>query len=50
MNIMTFVDIYATRYRFFNEKYAKIVCQILEIESEHLTNSNSISKFHVKTA
>ena len=29
-------DICATRYGFIDEKFAEIVCQILEIESQHL--------------
>ena len=28
------VDIYATRYDFINDKFAKIVCQVLKIEPQ----------------
>lgn len=42
---MTFVDTYAIRYVFIYEKFARIVCQTLEIESQYLIKPQPIQRF-----
>ncbi len=50
INAITLVDTCATGYGFIDEKFAKIVCQILEIEPQCLTKPKPIQEFDGRAA
>ena len=50
INAITLVDTCATRYGFIDEKFAEMVCQTLEIESQCLTKPKPIQRFDGRAA
>lgn len=42
INVIILVNTYTTRYSFIDKKFAKIICQTLEIKSQYLIKQKPI--------